>query len=78
MVVIVCWLDLQLPVQSVPITTNVVSLNPVHDEVYSIQHYMIKFVIDLRQISGYLRVLWFTPPIKLTDTYIWNIVEIGV
>jgi hypothetical protein len=25
MVVIVCWLDLQLPVQSVPITTKVVS-----------------------------------------------------
>ena len=28
---------LQLPVQLVPITTNVVSLNPVHGEVYSIQ-----------------------------------------
>ena len=26
--------DLQLPVQSVPITTKVVSSNPVHDEVY--------------------------------------------
>jgi hypothetical protein len=25
----------------VPITTNIVSSNPVHDEVYSIQHYMI-------------------------------------
>jgi len=44
MVVIVCWLDLQLPVQSVPITTNVVSLYPIHGEVYSIQHYVIKFV----------------------------------
>ena len=30
-------------VQSVPITTKVVSLNPVHGEVYSIQHYVIKF-----------------------------------
>jgi hypothetical protein len=40
-------LDLQLPVQSVPITTKVVSLNPVHGEVYSIQHYVIKFVSDL-------------------------------
>ena len=29
----------QLPMQSVPITTNVVSLNPAHGEVYSIQHY---------------------------------------
>ena len=47
-VVIVWYLDLQLPVQSVPITTNVVSLNPVHDEVYFIQHYVMKFVIDLR------------------------------
>jgi len=31
---------LQLPVQSVPITTKVVSSNPVHGEVYSIQHYV--------------------------------------
>jgi hypothetical protein len=49
-VVIVWWLDFQLPVpvQSVPITTNVVSSNLVHGEVYSIQHYVIKFVSDLR------------------------------
>jgi hypothetical protein len=33
---------LQLPVQSVPITTNIVNLNPTHGEVYSIQHYVIK------------------------------------
>jgi hypothetical protein len=58
--------DLQLPVQSVPITTNVVNLNPVHGEVYLIQHYVIKFVSDLRQVSGFLRVLWFPSPIKLT------------
>jgi hypothetical protein len=32
-------LDLQVPVQSVPITTNVVSLNPANGMVYSIQHY---------------------------------------
>jgi hypothetical protein len=38
---------LQLPIQSVPITTHIVSLNPVHGEVYSIQHYVIKFVSDL-------------------------------
>ena len=37
--VVVVWkLDLQLPVQSVPITTKVVSSNNVHSEVYSIQH----------------------------------------
>jgi hypothetical protein len=44
-------LDLQLPVQSVPITTKVVSSNPADGEVYSIQHYVIKFVNDLRQVS---------------------------
>ena len=31
-------------VQSVPITTKVVSSNPIHGEVYSIQHYVIKVV----------------------------------
>ena len=34
-------------VQSVPITTKVVSSNSVHGEVYMIQHYVIKFVSDL-------------------------------
>jgi len=34
--------------------------------VYSIQHYVIKFVSDLRQVSGFLWVLWFPQPIKLT------------
>jgi len=32
--------------QSVPNTTKVVSSNPDHGEVYSIQHYVIKFVSD--------------------------------
>ena len=30
-------LDLQLPVQSVPITTKVMNSNPAHGEVYSVQ-----------------------------------------
>ena len=55
-------------VQSVAITTKVVSSNPVHDEVYSIQHYVIKFVSDLQQVGGFLPVLRFPPPIKLTAT----------
>jgi len=54
--------------QSVPITNKVLSLNPVHGEVYLIQHYVIKFVSDLRQVSGVHQVLGFTPPIKLTAT----------
>jgi hypothetical protein len=33
--------------QSVPITMNVVSSNLANGEVYSIQHYVIKFVRDL-------------------------------
>jgi hypothetical protein len=36
-------------VQSVPIITKIVSSNPPHDEVYLIQHYVIKFVSDLIQ-----------------------------
>jgi len=37
-VVVIKWqMDLQLPVQSVPIATIVVSSNPAHGEVYSIQ-----------------------------------------
>ena len=61
---VVLQLDLQLPVQSVPITTKVASLNPVQ----AIQHYVIKFVSDLLQVGGFLRVLRFPPPIKLTAT----------
>ena len=54
--------------QSVSIATNVVSLNPAPGEVYSIQHYVIKFVSDLRQVGGILWVLRFSPLIKLTAT----------
>jgi hypothetical protein len=44
---------------------------------YSI--YVIKFVRDLRQVGGFLRVLRFPLPIQLTTTqYNWNIVESGV
>ena len=32
---------------------------------------------DLQQVGGFLRVLRFPPPIKLTE-YNWNIVESGV
>ena len=56
--------------QLVPITTNVVSSNPTHGEVYLIQHYVIKFVSDLRQVSGFLWVLRFPPP-----WYNWNSIE---
>ena len=48
----------------VPITTNIGSSNPTHGEVYSMQNYVIKFVSDLWQGGGFLRVLRFPPPIN--------------
>ena len=42
-------------VQSVPIITKVVSSNPTHGEVYSIQHYMIKICQRLATRR------WFSP-----------------
>jgi len=67
-VVIVWYLDFQLPVQSVPITTKVVNSNTVLGEVYSIQHHVIKFISDLRQGGGFLHALWFPSRIKLIAT----------
>ena len=54
---------------AVPVATKVVSSNPSHGEVYSIQHYVIKFVSDLQQVSGFLLVLRFPPTIKLIIEY---------
>ena len=54
-------LDLQLPVQLVFITTKV-SSNPAHGEVYSIQHYVIHFVID------YAAGRWFSPGTLVSST----------
>jgi hypothetical protein len=66
---LIAWkLDLQLPMQSVLITTKVVRSNPVHGEVYSIQHYVIRVVSDLREVGGFLQVLRLPQPIKLTAT----------
>ena len=55
-VVSVWYLEIQLPMQSVPITTKFVSSNTASAQVYSIQHYVIKFYIDLRQVGGFLRI----------------------
>ena len=71
MVMIVRKLDLQLLMQSVPITTKVVSLNPTHSQVYSIQHYVIKFVRNLQQVGGFLWVLQFPPPFKKLTAMIY-------
>ena len=59
-------MDIQLHIQSVPIITKDGSSNPAHYKVYSIQHYVIQIVNDLRQVSAFLQELRFLPPIKLT------------
>ena len=60
----------------VRITTKVESSNPTHGKVYSIQDYVIMFVSDLQQVGGFLWVLWFPPPMKLSTTielkYCWK------
>jgi hypothetical protein len=53
--------------QSVTMTTDVVSSNPAHDEVYSIQHYVIKFVSDLGQVGGFSGTL--VPSSNKTDSH---------
>ena len=68
MVLIVWELDLTLPAQSVPSTTDIVSENPGHGEVYSIQHYVIKLVSYLPDVGWCLLVLRFSPSIQLTTT----------
>ena len=43
----------QLLKHSVSMTTNVVSSNPTHGEVYSIQQYVIKFDSNMQQVGGF-------------------------
>ena len=38
-------------------------------KVYSIQHYVINFVSDLRKVGVFHRLLQFPPSIKLTDRH---------
>ena len=56
--------------QSMPITSKVVLLSPAHGEVYLIQQYVKKYVSDLRQVSGFLRVPRFPSTIRMTGV-IW-------
>jgi hypothetical protein len=52
--------------QSVSIATKVVSSNPVHGEVYSIQHYGITFDSGWRQVGGFLQV----PRFPINEVYV--------
>ena len=68
--------DLQQPVKSVPITPKVVSYNPAHDEVYSMQHNLCDKVCQ-----GLGTGRWFSPPLHQLNWppwYNWNIVESGI
>jgi hypothetical protein len=47
---------------------QLISLVEENGEVYLIQHYVINFVSDLWMVCGFLRVLRFPLPIKLTAT----------
>ena len=64
-IVLVWYLDLQLPVQSVPITTKVESSSPFVARCTRYRRYVIKIVSDATG-RGFLRALRFPPLIKLT------------
>ena len=51
------------------ITSKVVSSNPIHGEVYSIQHYVVNFVSDLRQVGSFLHQYNWSQQYR----YNWNI-----
>ena len=70
-------LDLQLPMQSVPIATNIASSNPTQVRC-TLQHYVIKFVSDLQQVGSFFQVLWFPSPINWLPRYNLYIAESGV
>ena len=66
------YLDITKPDNGIRINTNIdidkCKFEPCSSEVYSIQHYVITSVHDLRQVGGFLRVLLFPPAIKLIST----------
>ena len=55
------------------ITSKIASWNSADGEVYSIQHHVIKFVSDLQEVCRFLQVLQFPLQIKLTATYLTEI-----
>jgi hypothetical protein len=66
MAVIVWWLDFTTTYAISAYHHQQCEFEPRLGEVYSIQHYVIRFVSDLRQVGSFLRVPRFPPPIKLT------------
>jgi hypothetical protein len=61
--------DIEIPLSWLSIYNYIYIITVLTIMLASIQHYMIKFVSDLRRLVGdFLRVLRFSPPIKLTAT----------
>ena len=58
-----------------PIITHIANSNLFHGEVYSMQHYVIKFVSDLRQLGGFLGYSSFLIQYNWPSRYNWNIVK---
>jgi hypothetical protein len=58
--------------QSVPITTNVMSSNLAQ----AIQHYVIKFASDLWQVRVFFFALRLPPPIHLPPRYSWTFLKV--
>jgi hypothetical protein len=71
------WYRSDIITTTYAITTNVVSSNPDQGEVYSIQHYVIKFVSDLRQVGGFLMVPAVREIIRKKQEYIKTILYKG-
>ena len=64
--------------QSVHITSKIASSNPAVGEVYSLEHYVIEFVSDLRQVCCFPGTPFSSA--NKTDRHIfnWNIAESGI
>jgi len=72
----VCWISTVLYIASLHTSTTAYAVSAYHHCCFEfesrsgreVQHYVIKFVSDFRLVGGFLRVLRFPPPIKLTAT----------
>jgi hypothetical protein len=73
----ICIEDLQLSMQSVPITTKVVSLKPVHDEVYS-KHWLCDKVCQWLATGWWFSLGTPVSSTYKTDRHVWNSVESGI
>jgi len=75
----VVWFTTTCAISAYHQCTKIVSSNPVHGKVYSIQHYVIKFVSDLLKVGVFfLSVTPVSYTNKTDHRDVTNIVESGV